>query len=93
MQLPLEVASATLAVVLLTRYGLLAGAAAQFVNIMSLHVIASLDMSPFFAGTMIAGVLLLAAPAILGFYVSVAGRSLVGRRFDLTDTSGARLDT
>ena len=90
-QLPLEVASATLAVVLLTRYGLLAGAAAQFVNIMSLHVIASLDMSPFFAGTMIAGVLLLAAPAILGFYVSVAGRSLVGRRFDLTDTSGARL--
>ena len=91
-QLPLEVASATLPVVLLTRYGLLAGAAAQFVNTMSLHVIASLDMSPFFAGTMIAGVLLLAAPAILGFYVSVAGRSLVGRRFDLTDTSGARID-
>jgi len=88
-QLPLAIASATLPVVLLTRYGLLAGATALFVDAMSAHVIASLDLSPFFGGTMVAGVLLLAAPAILGFYVSVAGRSFVGRRFDLTDTSGA----
>jgi hypothetical protein len=35
---------------------------------------------------MVAGVLLLAAPAIIGFYASVSGRSLVGRRFDLGDT-------
>ena len=53
------------------------------------HVIASLDLSPFFGRTMVAGVLLLAAPAIVGFYVSVAGRSLVGRRFDLSDPSDA----
>jgi len=31
----------------------------------------------------IAGVLLLAIPAIVGFYVSVAGRSLAGRRLRL----------
>ncbi len=71
------------------RYGLLAGATSMFVDIMAAHVIVSLDLSSFFGRTMLAGVLLLAAPAILGFYVSVAGRSLVGRRFDLTDASGA----
>ena len=92
-QLPLAIASATLPVVLLTRYGLIAGATALFVDAMSSHVIASLDLSSFFGQTMVAGVLLLAAPAILGFYASVAGRSLVGRRFDLTDTSGARTHT
>ena len=77
----------------LTRYGLLAGATSLFVDAMSAHVIASLDLSPFFGRTMVAGVLLLAAPAILGFYVSVAGRSLVGRRFDLTDGSDASAQT
>jgi hypothetical protein len=30
-------------------------------------------------------VLLFAAPAVLGFYISVAGRSLAGHRFDLPD--------
>ena len=88
-QLPLAIASATLPVWLLTRFGLLAGASSLFVDFMSLHVVASLDLSPFFGRTMVAGVLLLAAPAILGFYASVAGRSLVGRRFDLTDAPGA----
>jgi serine/threonine-protein kinase len=83
-QLPLGILSAALPVLLLTRYGLLAGAASLFVNAMSTHVIASLDLSQFFGRTMLAGVLLLAAPAIIGFYVSVAGRSLVGRRFELT---------
>jgi len=92
-QLPLAIASATLPVLLLTRYGLLASATSQFIDAMSAHVIASLDLSPFFGHTMVAGVLLLAVPAILGFYVSVAGRSLVGRRFDLTDTSGANTPT
>ena len=92
-QLPLAIGSATLPVVLLTRYGLLAGAISLFVDAMSAHVITSLDLSSFFGRTMVAGVLLLAAPAILGFYVSVAGRSLVGRRFDLTDTSGASTRT
>ena len=92
-QLPLAMVSGTLPVLLLTRYGLLAGAAALFVDAMSSHVIASLDLSSFFGRTMVAGVLLLAAPAIIGFYVSVAGRSLVGRRFDLADTSGARTHT
>jgi hypothetical protein len=82
-QLPLAIASATLPVVLLTRYGLLAGAASLFVDAMSAHVIASLDLTPFFGRTMVAGVLLLALPAIVGYYVSVAGRSLVGRRFEL----------
>ena len=77
-QVPLAIMSATLPVVLLTRYGLLAGATSLFIDTMSAHAIASLDLSPFFGGTMVAGVLLLAAPAILGFYVSVAGRSLVG---------------
>ena len=84
-QLPLAMASAALPVVALTRYGLLAGATAVFVDSMSGHVIASLDLSQFFGGTMVAGVLLLAAPAVLGFYISVAGRSLAGRRFDLPD--------
>ena len=76
---------------LLTQYGLLAGAAAVFVDSMSLHVIASLDPSPFFARTMFAGVILLASPAIVGFYMSVAGRSLLGHRLDLADAPGARL--
>ena len=53
------------------------------------RVIVSLDLSPFFASTMVAGVLLLAIPAIVGFYVSVAGRSFVGRRFDLSETPRA----
>jgi len=84
-QVPLAVASAALPVVVLTRYGLLAGATALFIDSMSGHVIASLDLSQFFGGTMVAGVLLFAAPAVLGFYISVAGRSLAGHRFDLTD--------
>ena len=84
-QVPLAVASAALPVVLLTRFGLLAGATALFIDSMSGHVIASLDLSQFFGGTMVAGVLLFAAPAVLGFYISVAGRSLAGHRFDLPD--------
>ena len=84
-QLPLAMASAALPVVALTRYGLLVGATAVFVDGMSGHVVASLDLSQFFGGTMVAGVLLLSAPAVLGFYISVAGRSLAGRRFDLPD--------
>ena len=78
-------AAAALPVVVLTRYGLLAGATVLFIDSMSGHVIASLDLSQFFGGTMVAGVLLFAAPAILGFYISVAGRSLAGPRFDLPD--------
>lgn len=85
MQVPLAVASAALPVVLLTRFGLLAGATALFIDSMSGHVIASLDLSQFFGGTMVAGVRLFAAPAVLGFYISVAGRSLAGHRFDLPD--------
>jgi serine/threonine-protein kinase len=92
-QLPLAIASAALPVVLLTRYGLLAGATSLFVDSMSAHVIASLDLSQFFGRTMVAGVLLLAAPALLGFYISVAGRSLVVRRFDLSETPGASTHT
>jgi len=84
-QVPLAVASAALPVVVLTRYGLLAGATALFIDSMSGHVIASLDLSQFFGGTMVAGLLLFAAPAVLGFYISVAGRSLAGHRFDLPD--------
>jgi hypothetical protein len=61
-----------------------------FIDSMSSRVIASLDLSPFFGRTMIVGVLLLAAPAIVGFYLSVAGRSLVGRRFDLADMPAVR---
>jgi hypothetical protein len=75
------------------RRPMLAGAASLFVDAMSAHVIASLDLSPFFDHTMVAGVALLAAPAIVGFYISVAGRSLVGRRFDLVDTFGATTHT
>jgi hypothetical protein len=63
------------------------------IETMSAHAIASLDLSPFFGRTMVAGVLLFATPAILGFCISVAGRSLVGRRFDLTDASGASTHT
>jgi hypothetical protein len=92
-QLPLAIVSSALPVLLLTRCGLLAGAASLFIDSMSSHVIASLDLSPFFGGTMVVGVLLLAAPVVLGFYASVAGRSLVGRRFDLTGTSGASTRT
>ena len=33
-------------------------------------------------GEVIAGVLLLTIPAIVGFYVSVASRTFAGRRFD-----------
>jgi hypothetical protein len=88
-ELPLAIASVTLPVLLLTRYGLLAGASALFIDNMSSRVIASLDLSPFFGPTMVVGVLLLAAPALLGFFLSVAGQSLVGRHFDLGDTSGA----
>jgi hypothetical protein len=90
-QLPLAIASAALPVMLLTRYGLLAGATSLFVDAMSGHAIASLDLSPFFGRTMVAGVLLLALPALVGFYVSVAGRSLAGGRFDLSDTPAASI--
>jgi predicted Ser/Thr protein kinase len=85
-QLPLAILSMAVRVVLLTQYGLLAGATAMFVDMMSSSVIVSLDLSSFFGRTMIAGVLLLAAPAILGFYATIAGRSLLGRRFDLSET-------
>ena len=55
-----------------------------FVNYLSLHVIGSLDLSTFFAQTMVAGVLLLATPAILGFYISVSpGRVISGRSTSL----------
>jgi hypothetical protein len=90
LQLPLAIASAALPVLLLTRYGLLAGATLLFIDSMSSQVIVSLDPSPFFARTMVVGVLLLAAPAMVGFYVSIAGQSLVGRRFDLNEAPGAR---
>ena len=86
LQLPLAMLSAAVPVVMLTRYGLLAGAAAMFMDMMAGSVIVSLDLSSFFGRTMLAGVLLLAAPAIVGFYVTVAGRSLVGRRFELSET-------
>jgi hypothetical protein len=86
--IPLAIVSAAFPVLLLTRYGLLAGATAMFVDLMSAHVIGSLDLSPFFGRTMVAGVILLAAPAIVGFYVSIAGRALAGGRFDLAESSG-----
>ena len=85
LQLPLAMLSLAIPVLLLTHYGLLAGASALFMDMMS-SVIVSLDLSSFFAGTMVAGVLLLAAPAIVGFYITIAGRSLVGRRFELGET-------
>ena len=84
-QLPLAFLSSAVVVLLLTQYGLLAGAAAMFVDMMSSSVIVSLDLSAFFSRTMVAGVLLLAAPALLGFYGSMSGRSLVGRRFELSE--------
>jgi serine/threonine-protein kinase len=85
LQLPLALLSFAIPVLLLTHYGLLAGVSALFMDMMS-SVVVSLDFSSFFAGTMVAGVLLLAAPAIVGFYVTIAGRSLVGRRFELGET-------
>ena len=85
LQLPLAILSSAVVVLLLTHYGLLAGAAAMFVDMMSSSVIVSLDLSSFFSRTMVAGVLLLASPAILGFYTSMSGRSLVGRRFELSE--------
>ena len=86
LQLPLAILSSAVLVILLTQYGLLAGAAAMFVDMMSSSVIVSLDLSSFFGRTMVAGVLLLTAPAILGFYTSMAGRWAVGRRFELNET-------
>ena len=85
LQLPLAILSSAVVVLLLTQYGLLAGAAAMFVDMMSASVIVSLDLSSFFSRTMVAGVLLLAAPAIFGFYATMSGRSLVGRRFELSE--------
>jgi hypothetical protein len=82
-QVPLALLSTAIPVLLLTRYGLLASATSMFVDAMSTQVIVSLDLSPFFGRTMIAGVLLMAAPVILGFYASMAGRSVIGRRFEL----------
>jgi hypothetical protein len=69
--------------VVLSRYGLLASATAMFMDAMSTQVIVSLDLSPFFARTMIAGLLLMAAPAILGFYASMSGRAVMRSRFEL----------
>jgi hypothetical protein len=82
-QVPLGVLSTAVVVLLLIQYGLLAGAVAMFVDMMSSSVIVSLDLSSFFSRTMVAGVLLLAAPAILGFYVSMIGRWQVRERFEL----------
>jgi hypothetical protein len=85
LQLPLGMLSFAIPILLLTHYGLLAGASAMFMDMMS-SVIVSLDLSPFFGRTMVAGLLLLAAPAIVGFYSSMSGRSLVGRRFELSES-------
>ena len=84
LQLPLAMLSFAIPVLLLTHYGLLAGASALFMGMMS-SIIVSLDLSSFFAGRMVAGALLLAAPAIVGFYASMSGRSLVGQRLELSD--------
>jgi len=84
-QVPFAIASASLTVLALTRYGLLAGATEKFVEYMSVHVLVSLEPSAFFWPTMWLGVLLLALPAIVGMYGSLAGRSLVSRKFALNE--------
>jgi len=52
--------------------------------VMSTHVLSSFDISQFYARTMLVGLFLFALPAIVGFYGSIAGRSLVSRRFALS---------
>ena len=56
----------------------------MFVEVMSTHVLSSFDISQFYARTMLVGLFLFALPAIVGFYGSIAGRSLVSRRFALS---------
>jgi len=84
-EVPLACLSAGLPVFLLIRYGLLASATSMLVDDLASHVVVSLDLSPFFGRTMLAGVLLMTLPALLGYYFSMTGHSLVGRRFDLGD--------
>ena len=84
LQLPLVTLSVAISVIALTRYGLLAGCAEMFVEVMSTHVLSSFDISQFYARTMLVGLFLFALPAIVGFYGSIAGRSLVSRRFALS---------
>jgi hypothetical protein len=84
-EVPLGILSATVPVLLLIRYGLLAGSTSVLIQNVSTFVVVSLDVSPFFGRTMLLGVLLLALPALLGFYLTMTGRSLAGGRFDLGD--------
>jgi serine/threonine-protein kinase len=81
-QVPLLIGAATIPVLVLVRYGLLAGCAEMFVELMLNHALVSLDTSPFFARTMVLGLLLLALPAMLGLYGSLSGSSLLRRRLE-----------
>jgi hypothetical protein len=84
LQVPLIILSATVHGVALTWFGLLAGCAAMFVEVMATHVLVSLDLSQFFSNTMVLGLFMLATPAMVGFYGSTAGRAFFGQRFEVS---------
>jgi hypothetical protein len=70
-----------LSVFLLIRFGLLAVVASEvFNNILGSFPLTT-QMSSWYSGLSVTGILLLAAIAFYGFYVSLAGQPLFGGKF------------
>jgi len=68
----------SLAVFLLIRFGLLAFVASQFFNNLLSNFPLTTQISSWYAGLSLAGILLMAAMAFYGFYTSLGGRPVFG---------------
>jgi serine/threonine-protein kinase len=68
----------SLAVFLLIRFGLLAFVASQFFSLLLSNFPLTTQMSSWYAGLSLAGILLIAAMAFYGFYTSLGGRPVFG---------------
>jgi len=68
----------SLAVFLLIRFGLLAFVASLFFNNLLSNFPLTTQISSWYAGLSLAGILLIAAMAFYGFYTSLGGRPVFG---------------
>jgi hypothetical protein len=68
----------SLAVFLLIRFGLLAFVASQFFNNLLSNFPLTTQISSWYAGLSLAGILLMAAMAFYGFYTALGGRPVFG---------------
>jgi hypothetical protein len=68
----------SLAVFLLIRFGLLAFVASQFFNNLLSNFPLTTQISSWYAGLSLAGILLMAAMAFYGFYTSLGDRPVFG---------------